>query len=53
MNELTDAVDDYSELRNEVEEALSDRQDRHWTATIQNRAEDIGKRICGCLPSSF
>ncbi|WP_059051408.1 ATP-binding protein [Paenibacillus senegalimassiliensis] len=46
LGELSDAVEDYRELRNEVEEALSDRQDRHWTDPVQNRAEDIVKRIC-------
>lgn len=46
LNELSDVVDDYSELRNEVEEALSDCQERHWTDPVQNRAEDIVKRIC-------
>ncbi|WP_233184896.1 ATP-binding protein [Paenibacillus sonchi] len=46
LGELSEAVGEYSELRNEVEEALSIRQDRHWTAPIQNRAEDIVKKIC-------
>lgn len=45
LGELSEAVCEYGGLRNEVEEALSVRQDRHWTAPIQNRAEDIVKTI--------
>lgn len=48
LNELSGIVDDYSELRNEVEEALITRQDRHWTDPVQNRAEDIVMEMKTC-----
>ncbi|AZK47849.1 hypothetical protein [Paenibacillus lentus] len=46
IDELSEAVNEHSELRIEVEQALIERQDRHWTDPVQNRAEDIVKRSC-------